>query len=233
MEFKSDMGVELINYMGNDAEIAEDARTSTKFERASNPEKVGLIRRLITDGHWSPFEHAVLKFGLDVPLFVRDQVIRHKSLSFSVFSLRYSEAHPVFWVPAEDRPLVQVGKAMDYRRQMGDSDQARAVDYHLKEGARQDWNSYRTMINYDITPEVARTVLPTSLYTRMVVTGNVRSWMHFLAARMDEHAQWEIHEAAAKMAVAFADRFPVTYRAFAEQYMQTGSQIFELKEVKS
>lgn len=230
MEFKSDMGVELLNHMGTDAEIAEDARTSTKFERASNPEKVGLIRKLITEGHWSPFEHGILKFGLEVPLFVRDQLIRHSSLSFSVFSLRYSEASPTFWVPAKDRPLVQVGSAMSYQREMGTDEQNIAAPRHLISIAEDAWDRYEYLIDQGIAPEVARTVLPSSLYTRMVVTGNVRSWMHVIAARMDHTAQWEIQDMAAQMAEAFAEKFPVTYRAFAETYMPQGAQIFEIKE---
>lgn len=230
MEFKSDMGVELLNHMGTDAEIAEDARTSTKFERASNPEKVGLIRKLITEGHWSPFEHGILKFGLEVPLFVRDQLIRHKSLSFSVFSLRYSEASPTFWVPDRNRPLMQTGKAMDYRRSMGTIAQAETALTHTREAAEECWGLYENMLDHDIAPEVSRTVLPSSLYTRMVVTGNVRSWMHVIASRMDPTAQWEIQDMAAQMAEAFAEKFPVTYRAFAETYMSHGAEIFETKE---
>lgn len=214
MEFTSEMGVELLNYMGSDAEIAEDARTSTKFERASNPEKVGLIRKLIEEGHWAPFEHAILKFGLDVPMFVRDQIVRHKSLSFSIYSLRYSEAQPKFWVPAEDRPLIQVGKAMDYRREMGRKWLTDLAYENLKNGARGDWMRYNTMLGYGITPEVARAVLPTSLYTRMVVTGNLRSWMHFLNLRMDKHAQGEVREVAAQIAGIFVDRFPRTAEAW-------------------
>lgn len=214
MEFTSEMGVELLNYMGSDAEIAEDARTSTKFERASNPEKVGLIRKLIEEGHWAPFEHAILKFGLDVPMFVRDQIVRHKSLSFSIYSLRYSEAQPKFWVPAGGRPLVQVGKAMDYRRERGTDFQHQQTCEHIMQGARYDWNSYLALLEYGIAPEVARTVLPTSLYTRMVVTGNLRSWMHFLNLRMDKHAQMEVREVAAQIAGIFVDRFPRTAEAW-------------------
>lgn len=213
MEFTSEMGVELLNYMGSDAEIAEDARTSTKFERASNPEKVGLISKLIEEGHWAPFEHAILKFGLDVPMFVRDQIVRHKSLSFSIYSLRYSEAQPKFWVPAEDRPLVQVGKAMDYRREMGNEAQMMFAKRCLTD-ARNTWLDYTEMLDRGITPEVARAVLPTSLYTRMVVTGNLRSWMHFLNLRMDKHAQGEIREVAAQIAGIFVDRFPRTAEAW-------------------
>ena len=214
IKFRSDMGVALLNHMGTDAEIAEDARTSTKFERSSNPERVGLIRKLIEEGHWSPFEHAILKFGLEVPLFVRDQIVRHKSLSFSVFSLRYSEAEPKFWVPEGVRPLVQVGKAMDYRRSMGSVSQTETALTHAHEAAEECWGLYENMLDHDITPEVARAVLPTSLYTRMVITGNLRSWMHFLDVRADKHAQWEVRDVATQIAEEFANHFPVSYAAW-------------------
>lgn len=214
IKFRSDMGVALLGVMGTDAEIAEDARTSTKFERSSNPERVGLIRKLIEEGHWSPFEHAVLKFSLEVPLFVRDQIVRHKSLSFSVFSLRYSEAEPKFWVPEGVRPLVQVGKAMDYRRSMGTVSQMETALTHAREAAEECWGLYENMLDHDITPEVARAVLPTSLYTRMVITGNLRSWMHFLDVRADKHAQWEVRDVATQIAEEFANHFPVSYAAW-------------------
>ena len=214
IKFRSDMGVTLLGVMGSDEGIADDARTSTSIIGKSKPGRVQLTRRLIEDGHWSPFEHAIMKFALNVPLFVRDQIVRHKSLSFSVFSLRYAEAAPEFWVPEEVRPLVQTGKAMDYRREMGTPVQRGAAIDQLGLGAKSSWGQYAHLIELGIAPEVARTVLPTSLYTRMVVTGNLRSWMHFLDVRADKHAQWEVRDVATQIAEEFANHFPVSYAAW-------------------
>src|SRR5690606_23771578 len=108
--FRSDMRVTYIDHMGDDRRIAQAARVSTAGLDNDREKYVGLVRALIRDGHWSPLESCTMTIAFDVPAFTRDQIIRHRSMSFSVFSLRYSEAKPVFWVPSDDRPLVQVGK---------------------------------------------------------------------------------------------------------------------------
>ena len=226
MMFRSDMGVTLIDHMGSDRMVAEAARVSTLGLDNNREKYVGLVRALMRDKHWSPFMHPQMTIAFEVPLFVRSQMVTHYSLARSEFSMRYSEARPEFWVPAADRPLVQVGKALDYRREMGDEGQIRAVKYHLREGARQDWNSYRTMLDYGIAAEVARTVLPQSTYTTLWLTGNLRSWLSFLDNRLDPHAQWETQEVGTKVAEIFAERFPVTYEAWAnrdgERIQQSG-----------
>lgn len=214
MEFKSGMGVELIHSMGTDETIAQAARTSTQGLNQSKA--TGLIRALWRDGHFSPFESSAMTVALEVPLFVRDQIVRHKSLSFSVFSLRYSEAEPVFWVPAEDRPLVQVGKKLSYEREMGTDQQAYVAGHAIETAARDEWYRYKIMLEAGVAPEVARTVLPTSLYTGMWVAGNLRSWLHFLDQRMDKHAQQEIQEVAVQVAEIIADGWPVTYAAWSD-----------------
>ena len=231
IKLRSDMGVTLIDHMGSDRMVAEAARVSTLGLDNNREKYVGLVRALMRDKHWSPFMHPQMTIAFEVPLFIRSQLVTHYSLARSEFSMRYSEARPEFWVPTEDRPLVQVGKALDYRREMGNEDQARAVDYHLREGARQDWNSYRTMLDYDIAPEVARTVLPQSTYTTLWLTGNLRSWLSFLDNRMDPHAQWETQEVGTKVAEIFAERFPVTFEA----YMQgrSSGRLVDLKAVQS
>src|SRR5699024_12790348 len=85
---------------------------------------VGLVRALMRDQHWSPFMHPQMTIAFEVPLFVRSQLVTHYSLARSEFSMRYSEAKPQFWVPADERPLVQVGKALDYQREIGIVQQA-------------------------------------------------------------------------------------------------------------
>lgn len=215
MEFKSDMGVELVQSMGSDETIAQAARTST--QGLDQSKATGLIRALWRDGHFSPFESSAMTVAMHVPLFVRDQIVRHKSLSFSVFSLRYSEAEPAFWVPAEDRPLVQVGKRLSYQREMGTEAQTRMSTNSLKHAGAQAWSRYRDLLTAGIAPEVARTVLPSSLYTSMWVTGNLRSWLHFLDQRMDKHAQREVQEVAVHVAEIIADGWPVAYSAWASR----------------
>ena len=225
MTFRSDMGVTLIDHMGSDRMVAEAARVSTLGLDNNREKYVGLVRALMRDKHWSPFMHPQMTIAFEVPLFVRSQMVTHYSLARSEFSMRYSEARPEFWVPTEDRPLVQVGKALDYRREMGTEAQMMFTMRCLKD-AYDNWLAYSEMIDRGIAPEVARAILPQSTYTTLWLTGNLRSWLSFLDNRLDPHAQWETQEVGTKVAEIFAERFPVTYEAWAnrdgERIQQSG-----------
>ena len=230
MKFRSDMGVTLIDHMGSDRMVAEAARVSTLGLDNNREKYVGLVRALMRDKHWSPFMHPQMTIAFEVPLFVRSQLVTHYSLARSEFSMRYSEARPEFWVPTEDRPLVQVGKALDYRREMGTEAQMMFTMRCLKD-AYDNWLAYSEMIDRGIAPEVARAILPQSTYTTLWLTGNLRSWLSFLDNRADPHAQWEAQDVASKVAEIFAERFPITFEAWAQG--QEKGKLVELKAVKS
>ena len=230
MKFRSDMGVTLIDHMGSDRMVAEAARVSTLGLDNNREKYVGLVRALMRDKHWSPFMHPQMTIAFEVPLFVRSQLVTHYSLARSEFSMRYSEARPEFWVPTEDRPLVQVGKALDYRREMGTEAQMMFTMRCLKD-AYDNWLAYSEMIDRGIAPEVARAILPQSTYTTLWLTGNLRSWLSFLDNRADPHAQWESQDVASKVAEIFAERFPITFEAWAQG--QEKGKLVELKVVKS
>lgn len=207
------MGVELIEAWGSDRKIAQSARVSTLGLDNDREKIAGLVKALWRDGHYSPFESSGMTVAFDVPMFVRDQLVRHKSFSFSVKSLRYSEAAPKFYVPSEVRPLVQVGKALDYRREMGTDQQSEAARLNIEQAAWSAWAYYSELLRGGIADEVARSVLPTSLYTQLWMTGSLRSWLHFLDQRWDEHAQYEIQEAASEVGYLIADNYPIAFQA--------------------
>ena len=214
LEYSSDMGVELIEAWGSDRKIAQSARVSTLGLDNDREKIAGLVKALWRDGHYSPFESSGMTVAFDVPMFVRDQLVRHKSFSFSVKSLRYSEAAPKFYVPSEVRPLVQVGKALDYRREMGTDQQSEASRLNIEQAAWSAWAYYSELLRGGIADEVARSVLPTSLYTQLWMTGSLRSWLHFLDQRWDEHAQYEIQEAASEVGCLIADNYPIAFQAW-------------------
>lgn len=228
MEFKSDMEVELINYMGDDRMVAEAARVSTLGLENDRQKYVGLVKALMRENHWSPFMHPMMTIAFEVPLFVRSQLVTHYSLARSEFSMRYSEALPYFWTPSPDRPLVQTGKGLDYQREMGTDEQMELTLKCKRVVAGTAWKAYQRQVEAGIAPEVARADLPQSTYTTLWLTGNLRSWLSFLDNRMDKHAQWETQEVGTRVAEIFADRFPVTFEAWMDG--RGGAQIFELKE---
>lgn len=213
IEFRSDMRVTYIDSMGDDKRIAQAARVSTGADDSDRPHE-GLVRRLWADRHMSPFEHNVLTVKVEVPLFVAREWMTHRTQAFNEISGRYTEMKPVFYEPGESRPLVQVGKAMDYRREAGSSEQRRITRSPHKRAAEQAWFDYQAMLGTGIAREVARNVLPLSLFTQFYATANLRNWLHFVELRTDEAALWEIRQAALMVEGVIAELWPITHAAY-------------------
>ena len=215
IEFRSDLRVEYVDSMGDDKRIAQAARVSTGNDQSDRPHE-GLVKRLWRDQHTSTFEHNTLTVMVEVPIFVAREWMRSRTFAYNEISARYSEMEPVFYVPGEDRPLVQTGKAMDYRREAGNKrHRARASAAH-RMAAEDAWDEYQSMLEFGVAREVARNVLPVSLYTRFYATANLRNWMHFIALRTDETALWEIRDAARQVEAIIAVLWPVAHGAFTE-----------------
>lgn len=215
IEFRSDMSVELVDHMGDDKRIAQAARVSTGNDDSDRPHE-GLVRRLWADQHTSTFEHNVLTVRVEVPIFVAREWHRHRTFAYNEISARYSEMEPVFYVPGEGRPLVQTGKAMDYRREAGTALQGKNCRGMHRSIAERAWFDYQYMIEAGIAREVARNVLPVSLYTRFYATANLRNWLAFLALRTDPTALHEIQDAARQVADLIAERWPTAWAAYEE-----------------
>lgn len=213
IQFRSAMTVERIDHMGEDRRIAEAAWTSTRGDRPGKPFE-GLIGSLAREGHTGTFEHNVLTVRAHVPIFVARQWHRHRTQSFNEVSGRYVDLEPVFWVPRDHRPIVQVGKSMDYRRVQATDEQWDRTIAELEYAAIEAWDSYQSMLAIGVAKEVARAVLPSSLFTTFYATANLRNWFHFLDLRNDPHAQWEIREAAQQVEDIISDLWPVAWRAW-------------------
>lgn len=219
IRFRSDMTVELIDRMGDDASVVQAARVSTKGA-ASRGEQAdrGLINYLVRSAHGSPLEHTALTFLIEAPIFVARQMMRHRAgVSFNEVSGRYSELQPVFYVPDSNRQLVQTGKVGDYEFEDGDDHQHMITANNLFWAAEEAWMAYQRILKAEVAREVARAVLPTSIYTSFFMTVNARSLLHFLSLRTpSEHSspQHEIAKVASLMEQHFADLFPITYEAW-------------------
>lgn len=182
VEFKSGMDVELVDSMGGDESIVRFARVSSGSSGNSASDN-GLIRMLMRDRHGSPFEAPVLQFKVEAPVFVAREFFRHRIASYNEVSGRYRELDPVFYIPDSDRPLRQIGKPGAYTFEEGNDEQIlTASSEHIRQ-AKYAWAGYQAMLNCGVAREVARNVLPLSIYTSFYVNFNLRSLMNFLSLR--------------------------------------------------
>lgn len=214
---RSDVTVQLTAWQGTDADIAAAARVSTG---TTSEQFEGLLRYLMREKHGSPFEHTSLTFYVEAPIFVTREMLRHRAgFSFNETSGRYRELEPVFYVPAQERPIVQVGKPADYELLPGNEFQKTLVQTQHVEAFEKSWLAYRNMLQLGVAREVARNVLPTGIFSSIYVTCNTRSLMHFLSLRTRGSGSKPLHEiemVAQKMEQHFAEQFPVTYKMFNE-----------------
>lgn len=218
IELKSTNDVRLVSHNANDDYVAMSAWVSfgnDNEERLSDREKVeGLINFLYKNQHMTPFESSTLTFRITTPIFVAREFFRHRSASYNEWSGRYSEMIPAFYIPNNDRPLVQQGKPGNYSFVSGTQEQYAIVVATQEEICHAAWEAYQQQLFYGVAKEVARNILPLNIYTQFYVTMNARNLMHFLTLRNDSHALHEIRDVAQQMEQIFAGIMPLTYKAY-------------------
>lgn len=128
--FSSDMQVDLVHSCTYDMSVVNAARVSTQGEavkeaasRQESEKDIGLIKYLMRDRHGTPFEHNFMTFFISAPLFVFREFQRHRIASYNEESGRYTTLKPVFYLPDEERCLVQVGKPGKYEFLKGTQEQ--------------------------------------------------------------------------------------------------------------
>ena len=229
-EFRSEMTVELVRSNAADTDVLFAARVSTQGEQtlaAAMDEATdaarsrGLINYLMRDRHGSPFEHNSMTFYVQAPIFVFREFMRHRIASYNEESGRYRELRPVFYVPGAERNLIQVGKAGVYEFHPGTPEQTQLAVTKTTRQATKAYASYQRMLDAGIAREVARIVLPLSIYSSMYVTMNARSLMNFLSLRTKREGthfpsfpQREIEMVAEAMESHFERLMPLTAEAF-------------------
>jgi thymidylate synthase (FAD) len=230
ISFRSDVTVELVRHSASDADVIFAARVSTQGEQTledassgadATERDRGLINYLMRDRHGSPFEHNSMTFYVQAPIFVFREFMRHRIASYNEESGRYRELRPVFYVPGPERKLVQVGKPGAYDFEDGSQEQHDLTVSEIKASCTQAYESYQRMLDAGVAREVARAVLPVTLYSSMYVTMNARSLMNFLSLRTKREGthfpsfpQREIEMVADKMEAAWESLMPMTAAAF-------------------
>ena len=191
--FRSDMTVDLIDSMGNDDSVIRSAKvstmTDTTVDAMSAAGKEKFIDFLVANRHGSPFEHVLFTFRIEAPIFVWREFQRHRMASYSESSGRYTELKPVFYVPDEDRNLVQVGKPGEYVFTQGDRTQRRSAKLTLQDTSEFTYDEYQYLLDRGVAREVARMVLPLNIYSTAYVTMNLRSLTNFLSLRRNVEGQ--------------------------------------------
>lgn len=221
VEFSSEMTVKLIRSMASDDNVVQAAQVSVKGQNKPDTDMPRLINYLAEFRHGSPFEHSVFTYFVEAPLFVFREFQRHRIASYNEMSGRYTKLIPKFYMVDNQRPMVNSGSSARPEFEEG-TDRQRAIQRRGDiEVAQHAWDVYEERIDAGIANELARTVLPLSIYSQMYVTINARSLMNFLSLRVDSldsqyrsRPQLEIQRVAEQLEVDFKKLMPFTHAAF-------------------
>jgi thymidylate synthase (FAD) len=196
-----------------DSAIVQSARVSYGQGTKMVSEDRGLVRYLMRHRHSTPFEMVEFKFHIAMPIFIARQWIRHRTANVNEYSARYSIMPDRFYRP----DVENVRKQSKSNRQGGEGpiDAGTAEDFlRLLEGAEANYQKYLELTEKGVARELARAVLPVSVYTEWYWKCDLHNIFHFLSLRMDPHAQIEIQDYAKAMYELIKPIVPVACEAF-------------------
>jgi len=209
--------VEFIDAAGSDLSVVRAARVSYNNDTDvfDDIKDTKLIKYLMRNNHGSPLEHNMITFRIKAPLFVIQEMLRHRiGVNFNQQSGRYTAFVPEFYIP------------LVWRRQDAKNKQSSngSLDLEIQEElsfrARQvcdlAYATYEKMLEMGAPREQASRYLPHATYSNMYITFNLRSLLHFLELRLSPLAQWEIQKYAQAFLSVAEDHFPVTIQAWKE-----------------
>ncbi|HEV3024232.1 MAG TPA: FAD-dependent thymidylate synthase, partial [Pirellulales bacterium] len=211
----------LVDVMGDDQAVVQAARVSYGEGTRKVSDDRGLIRYLLRHHHTTPFEMVELKFLVRVPMDTWRQWIRHRTANVNEYSTRYSLA-----IDAAQRTPPNAWRSQAVGNRQGSEgvlpadlgEDLTAAEAELLDQARA---VYERRIELGVAREQARKDLPLSTYTEAYWKIDLHNLLHFLALRMDDHAQWEIRQYARAIGEGIVrPLFPLVWEAFVDYRLE-------------
>ena len=212
------MEVRLVDHMGSDLSVVNAARVS--FAKTSEWDVVPdagpvegylkvdderLIKYLAKHNHWSPFGHASMQFHIKAPVFVARQLVKHQvGLVWNEVSRRYVDDEVEFYEPKEWRLAAE-------NKKQGSSDET--VPFSVTPTHEWCRQTYKNLLNAGVAPEMARMILPQSMYTEWYWSGTLYAFARVCNLRCKPDAQKETQMVADQIDVLAKELFPNSWEA--------------------
>lgn len=237
-KFRSDLPVYLVpdGCCGSDALIARAAwvqEPGVRRGKEGDDAYQRVLSAMLKGRHGTPFEKGLMTVYVEAPAVVWWEWTRHRFMGldcedfgFSLESGRYKVLDGEFYVPSVSRPVKEPDgfKPMRPVLDQGDTFDKSGVEQMLKMAAAECWGRYEYLTaSVGIAREVARLLLPFSIYYAGYVSANPRTWLQFFSLRRGvegashpTYPQWEIADVCHQCEALFSQRWPITYTAFNE-----------------
>ena len=189
--------------------IAYIARVSNPSNQDNIKTSPKLLKYLIDNKHWSPFELCNMTVEIRTSRAIAQQILRHRSFSFQEFSQRYAKATEIVSYPARRQDVKNRQNSIDDLLQ-ADKDWFQEAQ---KKVATDSLTLYDEALARGIAKEQARFLLPLGTATTLYMSGSARSWIHYIQLRADPATQLEHREIAEGIKAIFKEKFPSTSEA--------------------
>ena len=211
--------VEVLEIFVNDLTVVNAARVS--FAKESTVMTGGdekLIRYLAKHSHTSPFFHPQVRLRVKMPIFVAREWYRHTvGFARNEVSRRYVDTPPECYVPTASHI-----RERDANKKQGSKDtpapEAGYAAEHVQDLTDQCLITYDKLLKANVAPEVARMILPQSMYTEFIETASLYAYARLCKLRLGTDAQWEIRQYAQAVSDSLEKAFPVSWLALSETF---------------
>jgi thymidylate synthase (FAD) len=178
--------VEILEVFGSDLTVVNAARVSFAKESHEFSEQDGkLVRYLAKHHHISPFFHPQIRLRIKMPIFVAREWFRHQiGFARNEVSRRYVDSPPECYVPKADDI-----RARDPKLKQGSKSEpvedSEATQRILEDATVGAMSTYEHLLQAGVAPEVARMILPQSMYTEFIETGSLAAYARLCGLRLD------------------------------------------------
>ena len=183
-------------------------RISHRSEEAQTEESWGRFITSVVMNHadWSIVEHASVTVDMLVDRGITHEIVRHRLFSFTQESTRfvnYEKKMPPSFIQPE----------------LSDEAERASNGEQVELSAKQWWRyaigemegAYRRLIASGYPPQIARSVFPNALASRIIITGNLRNWRHFLLMRTTKETHPQMREVTLSLLAEFQEKIPLIF----------------------
>ena len=224
----SNMEVTYIDHFGTDLSVVNAARVSfsKRHEEFKDKKDTSLIRFLYREKHFMPFTHTGITLHVKAPIFVARQLAKHEiGFMWSESSRRYVDERPSFFHPKTWRARAEnVKQGSDANKVInsgvfvgvaGEKYRGNVTNEVLAFYERAE-QLYYDLLENGVCPEQARIILPQSMMTEWIWTGNLAAFGRMYELRADSHTQLETQEIAKKVSEIIRPLYPVSWASITE-----------------
>ena len=190
-------------------QVAIVARVSNPANQYNLDTAERLVRYLIKNQHWSPFEMVNVVMEIETTRDIARQILRHRSFSFQEFSQRYSKAQEFELYDARRQDLKN--------KQNSVNDLPIDVQVWFRDTQLMLDNLsnklYNEALDKGIAKECARSLLPLNTKTKLYMNGTIRSFIHYVEVRTEESTQLEHREIANQIKQIMIKELPTISKA--------------------